>query len=199
MLAAMEHRAVLLLLLVGCSGHRAAPEGAVQTLEATLRVDPEPSAKHFQGVWLDRPGQPSLLAEYRALSCFQVFDGRAVTVTGEPWTPEPQAQQVMAPHVRIATLRLTEPSPDLLLASIGPEKTWTGVAETLAGEPGSKMEGSTWSAFTADGTTFQIWDSPADLPQDMRITVMAREVEVSPYAAGMTGPALCIRDFTNAD
>jgi hypothetical protein len=52
----------------------------------------------------------------------------------------------------------------------------TGVAETLAGEPGSNMEGSTWAAFTAAGTTWPIWDSPADLPQGLRITVLAREL-----------------------
>jgi hypothetical protein len=36
-----------------------------------------------------------------------------------------------------------------------------------------------------------------DRPQDLRITVMAREVEVSPFAAHMPGPALCTRDFSH--
>lgn len=194
----------LALLVLGCSGPKppdAAPaEDTVPEMVATVRIDPDPGAKRFQGVWLDREGEEPLLIDYRAREFWIPFEGEQVTVTGEAWTPAPRAQQVDAAHFRVATLSLQHPTPEVALHAIGPEQTLIGLVETLEGEPGTKMEGSTWDAFAVEGgTNYQIWYAPEGMPKDTRLTITAREVTPSPFSAHMPGPTLWIGDFSAAD
>lgn len=207
---------MLALALAACAGGSEAPpapvpepaaseeaaseEAAVSEearMEARLRVDAEPGGKRFQGVWLEREGEEPLIAAYRALSCFAPFDGHRVRVTGERWSPDPRAQQIAAPHFRIATLELADPAAasDVLLHAVGAEQELVGVARTEAGEPGSKEEGATWTVFVAGGTTWRIWDAPEDLPIDTPLAVTGREVTVSPFAAHAPGRHLWIGGF----
>ena len=88
----MQGRMELLLLVVACV-RTAEPErpteDAVQTFQATLRVDAEAGAKRFQGVWLDRPGA-------------------RISVTGRAVTLSPFAAHLGGPTLWIAHF---EPAP----------------------------------------------------------------------------------------
>ncbi len=162
------------------------------SFEAILRVDAEPSYKHFQGVWLERDDGERWLIDYRALGCWTPFDGHRVSATGERY--EPEGQSIGAPHFRVKTLSAVDPMAMSALVQVGPERTLTGRLSTASGAPGSKQEGSSWTVFVADsGGSWSLLNPSAvqDL-QGETISVKGRAVERSPFYAHAGGPLLFV-------
>jgi hypothetical protein len=116
---------------------------------ATLRIDPTPGAKRFQGVWLEQADGTRWVVDYRARELWTWFADHEVIVTGEQYAP--QGQAVNAVHYRVDTVRFATPEygrgPYL---SMGPEQVLAGTLVTERGMPGGKLAGSSWPAFVGE-------------------------------------------------
>ncbi|MBW1878903.1 MAG: hypothetical protein JRI25_12375 [Deltaproteobacteria bacterium] len=169
------------------------PHDDAEAFEAKLTVDPEPGYKHFQGVWLEREDGDRWVIDYRARDCWTPFDGHRVRVVGEQYQPEGQA--IGAIHFRVETLEVLDPMSMTSLVSVGPEKALTGRMARVSGEPGTKMEGSSYLVFTAsDGTGYQLINPTAVSDHvGTQVSITARPVERSPYSTHMPGPTLWIK------
>jgi hypothetical protein len=162
----------------------AAPrELATTTLTATLRIDPQPGPRHFQGVWLEHGGQ-RWIVDYRARELWRAFDQHEVIVTGGCFVPFGEA--ITATHFDIATLRVADPEAARgRFLAVGPERTLPGQFTTHAWPAGSKLAGSSETRFEADGTSYAIaGGEPAGTGA---ATVIARTVDVSPTYTATTG------------
>jgi hypothetical protein len=161
----------------------------VSELRATLRIDPAPGAKKFQGVWLV-VGDRKLLVDYRTSSLWQWFADREVLVTGETYRPDPRHQAVQTDHFRIATLRTTERGRGPYLA-IGPETWLDGDVAIVHASAGSKLAGSSQSVFHASGRSLPIAGGVLPPPGPARVRARELEPDMS-YAARGGGPDLWI-------
>lgn len=162
-----------------------APETAAFT--ATLRIDPQPGPRRFQGVWLEQ-GERRWIVDYRPRELWAAFDQHEVIVTGGCFVPFGEA--IHATHFAVSTLRVADPKAARgQFLAIGPERTLSGHIAERAWPAGSKLAGSSETVFEAEGTTYAI--AGGEPPEIGAATVVARTVEVSPtYAATTGGPQL---------
>ena len=156
---------------------------------ATLTIDAAPGGKRFQGVWLHRGGE-ELVVDYRARDFWRPFEGLEVRVTGERWTPDPRAQAIQAQHFRVARLEVAERTQAKRFFAIGPERELAGRFVTVAGEPGSKSEGSSVVSFETEGGRFEV--AGGEIERDATSAIV-RDVEINPaWAATRGGPFVWI-------
>ncbi len=173
------------------------PLGLSLEFAATVRIDPRPSGKQLQGVWLERADGTRWVIDYRPRDCWRPLEGAAVTATGERY--EPQGQALSAPHFRVSSLQVTTVTPEAGLVAVGPEQVLTGSLLTSAGEPGTKSEGSSWVEFRdADGPIWPLYNPSALGNLTGAVTLTVREVELSPFSAHIGGPQLCILNARSA-
>src|SRR5262245_48072387 len=76
---------------------------------ATLRVDPAPGPKHFQGVWLEVENGKRFVIDYWARSLWRGFDGSEVIVKGDCY--EPFGEAINATHFRVDEMKFAMPMP----------------------------------------------------------------------------------------
>jgi hypothetical protein len=134
--------------------------------------------------------------DYHEQSPFRVFHGRKVLARGEPYRPTGAtggyiigwsgAKEVG--HLRIASLRPAELSPDLELAEVGLARCLSGALERGTSDAGD----STLSFITQDGSTFSVVNDPAGEAVGRNIEVVAYPVRVSPSTWRSRGPYLWI-------
>jgi hypothetical protein len=170
--------------------HPSIPVAKSDGATATVRVDPTPGAKRFQGVWLESADGSKQLIAYNKRSVWAQFEGQTVVVTGAPYQPE--GQSISADHFRVETLSLADSSAATLYTSVGPIKALTGDLTLQSGSPGSKMAGQSWWVFSSGGLSYQLANPSAVKGQAGAITVKARRIERSPFTAHMPGPLLWI-------
>jgi hypothetical protein len=128
------------------------PPAAVR---AILRIDPEPGAKKFQGVWLVRDDGSKLVIDYRARQLWTWFADREVLVTGGCY--EPFGQAIMAKHYRVERMRPAKAQPGVgPYLEIGPAELLRGEFAVVTAPPGSKLAGSSRVVFRTGGTTFGV-------------------------------------------
>jgi hypothetical protein len=166
---------------------------------ATVRIDPEPGAKHFQGVWLEFSERRRWLIDYRARDIWRSFADRTVLVSGHCY--EPFGQAIAATHFAVEHMRLVDRVPDVPLTEVGPELILRGALAVHAHPAGGKHGGSSEVVFRdGGGTTYWIHAADDQLPGPGPVAVTAREVHASPaFAALPDGPRLWIFDFHAAD
>ena len=97
---------------------------------------------------------------------------------------------------QIATLQVTQPASDAPLVSAGPELELHGRFRRFAWPAGTKLEGESTLQFVVDAaqTAYFLSHGPEAPALDQPVTVRAREVVPSPYAARPGGPYLWILD-----
>lgn len=164
---------------------------------AIVRIDAAPSAKRFQGVWLELAGGERWLIDYRANPLWRSFADRTVTVTGTLYTPDPRAQAVCAQHFEVARMRLADTPPGSSpLRELGPKQKLTGAFVARAWPDTSKLAGSVELVFETGDTSYALAGSPGGIVAGPA-TITARLVEPDPtYAATTGGPQLWILDVT---
>ncbi len=159
--------------------------------DAVVQIDPAPSGKNLQAVWLERGDGARFIAAYRPEAWLRPFDGARVSVTGRTWSPEGQA--VRATHLRIETLRRIDAPEDAELVAVGPERTLPGRFVQSVGEPGTKGEGESYVTFAPTiGGSYLLANQPAALRFDVEVEITAREAELSRFAARRGGPTLWV-------
>jgi hypothetical protein len=89
-----------MVVVVGCTS----PNG----FEALLDIDRLESAKHFQGVWLEKADGERLLVAYEPSAEYFRFVEKRVLVVGETWMPDPYEQHVAAKHIKVTSIRLAD-------------------------------------------------------------------------------------------
>jgi hypothetical protein len=142
---------------------------------AVLRVDPEPGARKFQGVWLEI-GAEKWVVDYRVRPLWKWFADREVTVTGSCYQPEGAA--IMGPHFHVDTLHVVDRRGGAgPYFGFGPERELAGELVVETGKPGSKAAGSSWDTFLAeDGTHYGI-EGEFKPPYGLSVRVRARVLE----------------------
>jgi hypothetical protein len=196
----------LLVVLAACSApskavsppieHRDSTPPTDDSFVARLVIDAEPGGKRFQGVWLEHGGE-RWVVDYRATGVWKPFDGLDVRVTGERWTPDPRAQAIQAPHFKVARLEVADRKQAKRFFAIGPEREVTGSFVSVAGEPGSKSEGSTIHYFETEDRRYEIAGGE---PGSGRSTATVRDVEINPaWAATRGGPFIWVLDHRAID
>lgn len=186
------------LLILSCTRH---PEPAVLTssnllepqeeFTATVRIDAQPGGKRFQGVWLERDDGERWVIDYRPRDCWRPLEDLQVHAIGSTYTPPGQA--ITATHFEVSMLTVIDPSPEARLVAVGPEKTLSGTVLTESGSAGSKSEGSSWLVFRSeDGVSRTLYNPSMLGTLTGSVTLTGRSVELSPYAAHIAGPQLCI-------
>lgn len=161
-------------------------------LIGTLRIDPAPGPRGFQGVFLEVPGRGTLLVDYRPRGLWRPFDGAEVVVTGGCY--EPSGEAIDRTHFRVDSLRASSaPHGERPYLSIGREQVISGGLRKQAAAPGSKMAGSTWPVFVAESGEVYIAVGDDLPPLDRALKVRARVLEPDmSYTARMGGPDLWI-------
>lgn len=158
---------------------------------ATVRIDPKPGGKKFQGVWLQRDDGKRLLIDYRARGLWRPFEGKRVRVTGTSYTPKGQA--IAAAHFRVATMQMVDDKSTATLIWLGPEQKLEGKLSIRTGDPKSKMGGQSYPVFTTSGgTTYQLANSINTKPGPVIVT--AREAKRSRFVTHMPGPLIWVLD-----
>jgi len=165
---------------------------APSEIHATLRIDPSPGAKRFQGVWLEYADGTRWVVDYRARELWTWFANHPVIVTGEQYAPEGQA--INAVHFRIDTMRFAVPEygrgPYL---TMGPEQIVHGTLVRDSAPPGSKAAGSSWPAFVGeDGTRYLVLGEELvgrSGPVRVRARVLVPDMS---YTARTSGPDLWV-------
>ena len=163
---------------------------SAEQLDATVRIDAAPSAKRFQGVWLELADGARWVIDYRATEIWTGFGDQAVTVTGHRW--HPMGQAIQATHFKVATMRFTRaPSRAVPYRSIGPEQLLRGAFVEHVWPAGTRRAGEVEARFqTDDGDSFDLAGGPSE-PGPVAIT--ARVVVTDPtYAAATGGPTLFV-------
>jgi hypothetical protein len=163
-----------------------------------LRIDAEPGAKRFQGVWLEVADRDERwLVDYRANPLWRSFADRAVVVTGHPYAPDPRAQAVRAPHFEIERMCLTDtPMGSTPLRAIGPKQQLAGTFVSRAWPDTAKLAGSAELVFESGDTSYVVASLSAGISPGPA-TVTARIVDPDPTYAAITGdPQLWILDVS---
>lgn len=169
----------------------AEPEGAQapERFEATLRIDPEPGAKQFQGVWVERDDGQRWVVDYRARGWWMPFDGRRVRVSGRRY--EPRGEAITATHFRVHELALVAPKgePIAILTEVHEEQELEGVFEVETWPAGTKLAGERDLVFVATGgERYRLANDPGSTIEDGRsVRIVAREVVMSPFVAHVGG------------
>ncbi|HEU0031747.1 MAG TPA: hypothetical protein VFQ53_14015 [Kofleriaceae bacterium] len=169
-------------------------------LTATVRIDPSPMAKHFQGVWLELPDGKRWLVDYRSRPLWEPFRDEQVNVTGAFYAVDAKFQSVNAQHFRVDRMAFVTPpkqSPPYL--EIGPVTTLKGQFEDRAWPAGSKLAGSTRKLFVDEaGNEYVVADTGETHPTmgpswSGRRMVRARPLVVNPaYSSTSSGAHLWI-------
>ncbi|MFT4975507.1 MAG: hypothetical protein ACI8S6_001394 [Myxococcota bacterium] len=164
---------------------------------ATVRIDPEPSGKQLQAVWLERDSGTRWVVAYRPDSCWRAVEDQKMIVIGEVYPPPGQA--ISATHFRVDSLRAEELTPELTVAAMGAEQTVTGhLAETDA--PRGRHKGVPDIVLLADdGRQWMFSGSPIAIEVGKPVTAIGRPISLSPYTVHRpphrTGPRLCVREW----
>ncbi len=172
-----------------------------EQLEATVRIDADPSGKRFQGVWLELADGERWVIDYRATEVWRGFQNEAVTVTGHRW--EPSGQAINATHFRVATMKFAGPPTRAVpYRSLGPELIYRGQFIEHVWPAGTRRAGEVDHHFyTDDGDAFDLVGGSGEPGQ---VAITARVVMVDPtYAATTGGPKLFVirvhpHDYTPA-
>ena len=143
----------------------------IVTYTARFDMDRLAGGKRFQGSILYLDGGRTLLASYRPMKQYFQFVDRRVVVQGFHWSPPPEAQQIMADHFSITSMKLAPgqtpyatkptslPSPPLVRTRGELEARkdrWVQVVATLAG--GKKPANEAWGVANlvlGDGTAVE--------------------------------------------
>lgn len=165
-------------------------------LRGTLRIDTEPGAKRFQGVFLDANGKKYVI-DYRRRWLWVGFENGDVIVTGHCYAPKGQA--VMAPHFHVDTMTFaTRPKRSEFVLGIGPEIELAGRFFDHVYPAGSKRAGDTEHRFEADGVIYEVFANDIEPnygkvmgPTMVRARVL--EVDLAHHAMG-SEPKLWIGD-----
>jgi len=165
---------------------------------ATLRIDEQPGGKRFQGVWLEHADGTRWVVDYRPRYPWLWFRDREVIVTGGCFTP--QGQAIMAPHFRVARLRVATPTrgagPYL---EVGPEVVLRGDLVTESAPPGSKLAGSARVVFHADdGEAYNLVGSTPTPGETVQLRGRRLVPDYS-YMARTDGPDLWVDSIDDAD
>jgi hypothetical protein len=168
-------------------------------LRATVRIDPRPGGKMFQGVWLELEGGRRWLIDYRPREVWLSFEDQAVRVTGHCYMPYGQAMG--ATHFEVLRMHFAQPSRrSTPLLAVGPEVVLRGAFDDVAHPPGSKLAGSTDTVFrTAEGKQYWIFGT---IPrrEEGSVKIWARTVEWNPaHAAAPDGDRIWIVEVRPAD
>lgn len=193
----------------GNGGAKAAEAAAGPELRATVRIDAQPAAKRFQGVWLELGDSGARwVIDYRARDVWRPFADRAVLVTGRCYEPEGQA--IGAQHFEVERMRFAGSGrPDAPILEVGPETRLRGMFAEITYPAGSKLAGSKDLVFRADdGAEFRLFgEVPGAEPGaalgkpalGKRVAIDARPVKRNlAYTAGPGGPHLWIADLLAA-
>lgn len=166
-------------------------DGDLETFEATVEIDDEPSGKRLQAVWLVS-GKTRRVIDYRANQWWTPFDGRKVSATGASYTPVGQA--ISADHFRVHSLELVDPTPDDDMWKVGKQETIEGSFTTKAWPKQSKLGGESATIFRSDaGEDFWLHETGAiQFELDKPVTIEARRVEPSNFVARPGGPYLWV-------
>lgn len=73
-----------------------------------MEVEPLAGGKQFQGMWLVVDDQEPFLLSYEPLPEYFEFVDRQVIVDGEEYSPPPQEQHLMVPHLRVHSMELAQ-------------------------------------------------------------------------------------------
>jgi hypothetical protein len=147
-------------------------------LRATVRIDAEPGAKRFQGVWLELSGGARWVIDYRAREVWRSFADRAVLVSGRCY--EPKGQAIRAQHFEVDRMRMADPGrPDVPLLEVGPEARMRGTFAEVAYPEGSKLAGSKDLVFRAEsGAEYRVLGAePGKLAPGQAVAIRAAELE----------------------
>jgi hypothetical protein len=157
-----------------------------------LRIDPSPTAKHFQGVWLEQLDGTRWLIDYRARTGWRSFQDREVIVEGARYTPPPEHQSVSAIHFGVERMRLADPKTASNLVEIGPIETIRGAFSRHVWEAGSKLAGERTTTFDSGDTAYWVIDPPDDVRDGVEVEVDVRRCVRSPFVAAPGGSILWI-------
>jgi hypothetical protein len=166
-----------------------------------VRIDPEPTGKNFQGVWLELAGSgKQWLIDDRADSYWLGFENAEVLVTGTCYRPPPGAQAIGAQHFAVTRLRRATPNPGYgPYAEVGPEVLLHGTFVVRTAPAGSRLQGLTETRFAAEnGTSYATRE--VDHVPGTRVRVAGRVlVPDMSHVARTSGPDLWIYDVHAAD
>lgn len=145
--------------------------------EAIVRIDEQPGAKRFQGVWLEFAPDRRWVIDYRARELWKSFVNREVIVTGQCYRPFGQA--ISSTHFRVDRMRFVKPERGRgPILELGPEHLLRGKFGERKYAPGSKRADSPDPAFIDDaGKTFVIAGASESIPAlGTPARVLVREV-----------------------
>lgn len=172
-------------------------EGMVEAAERTpvpSAGKPKPRGKTFHGVFLNATDGKQYVLDYASDSPFRELDGAEVTARGEIYVPKYQA--LVNPHFRVRRMAIKKPSPDHMLVAIEEERTFEGSFDETTFTAGSKLAGEHVPVFkTTSGKTYFLSRAPEPPlpPPAKRVSVVAHEVEPSPFLTRPGGPYLWVR------
>jgi hypothetical protein len=163
------------------------------TLTDKLWIEDAPGGKLFQGVWIGE-GEWKVVVDYRANEIWRPFENLEVRATGKRWHPDRDVQAINATHFTVERLEVADRAQARRFFALGPERECHGKLVTVAGEPGSKSEGSTILYFNADGRRYEVAGGAApDAVPAGEVTALVRDVEINPaWAATRGGPFVWI-------
>ncbi len=142
---------------------RAPSNKDIVTFTARFDIDRLSGGKRFQGSILYRDGLDPLVCSYRPLKQYFEFVDRRVVVQGYHWSPPANAQQIMASHFAITSMKLAPgekpyatkptalPRPPMVRDKKGLEgkkDRWVQVVGTLKG--GQKPKDEAWGTANLD-------------------------------------------------
>ncbi|MBP9203260.1 MAG: hypothetical protein KBG28_04795 [Kofleriaceae bacterium] len=166
---------------------------AEQVWRATVRIDPRPGGKKFQGVWLELADGQRWVIDYRPRAVWTDFADRPVRVTGGCYLPFGQA--IAATHFRVATLvpDTEAPRPEgWPVVAVGPDRREVMTLIEVTGAAGTKTAGEVHLELADErGHHFLLAGHDGDLPAvGLPVRVRVRPVEPSPYQARLGGAYL---------
>ena len=119
-----------------------------------LRIDQEPAARKFQGVWLEI-GDRKWVVDYRARQLWKWFVDREVIVTGSCY--EPVGAAIGGTHFRVDTLKISDNRRGRgPYFGFGPEQVMTGKIQDEKAPAGSKAAGTSKRVFVVDGKSYDL-------------------------------------------
>jgi len=208
----MFTRASALVLLVACwtsetkpvqptNPAATTPATPAEEREAIVRIEAQPGAKRFQGVWLDFGADKRWVIDYRARELWKPFENREVIVTGQCYQPFGQA--ILATHFRVDRMRFVKPERGRgPILELGPEQKLRGTFTLYHFAAGSKRADSPERTFTDDaGKQWFLAGASETIPATgAAARVVAREVvpDLS-WMAQADGPNLWILDVRQPD
>jgi hypothetical protein len=147
------------------------------------RYDRGAQGKQFLGAAIECSDGMVWVIDYSEDSPFHAFAGHQVKVSGQPYEPEPWAQQLIGwrggrklGHFRVSTMRLLEVTPDAEFVEVGAGKPLSGRFERTAKETGDAK----LSFVTDEGNTFLVANDPVGMTIGTSVAVWAYAVQPSP-------------------